>query len=88
VGHSATIAAEVVYAVADEMALHLADVVVRRTNLGSGSHPGRAALVEAAHAMKPLLGWSDAQVDREVADTERVLRHHRASQPAAPGASP
>ncbi len=84
VGDSATVAAELTHAVEDEMAVHLEDVILRRTNLGSGSHPGSFALEQAASLMQPLLGWTEAQRRAEVAATETVLEHHLAAVPATP----
>jgi glycerol-3-phosphate dehydrogenase len=86
VGHSDTVMAEVQYAVTDEMAVRLSDVILRRTESGSGSHPGASALADAAKVMQPLLGWSDARRAAEIADAERVLQHHRAAEPVAAGA--
>jgi glycerol-3-phosphate dehydrogenase len=81
VGDSDTLMAEVSYAVRDEMAQHLADVVMRRTNLGSGSHPGLRVLESAALGMQRELGWSEQRRSSEIADTERALGHHRAATP-------
>ena len=80
-GATDTVAAEVTYAVRQEMAVHLQDVVLRRTNLGSGSHPGADAIVQTAQLMAQLAAWSDARRLAEIADTEGVLRQHRASVP-------
>jgi glycerol-3-phosphate dehydrogenase len=80
-GASDTATAEVTYAVREEMAVHLQDVVLRRTDLGSGSHPGSAALRDTARRMQQLMGWTDLQCSEEVAQTEAVLRHHHASVP-------
>jgi glycerol-3-phosphate dehydrogenase len=60
------------------MAVHLSDVILRRTNQGSGSHPGAQALTVAARRMQQLLGWSDERREQECAHTERELRHHHA----------
>jgi glycerol-3-phosphate dehydrogenase len=87
-GGSDTVMAEVNHAVEDEMALRLADVVLRRTNLGSGSHPGLPAMDAAARGMQRLLGWSDAERGAELAETERELQRHHAAQTRIPGASP
>jgi len=87
-GLADTVMAEVTYAVQREMAIRLTDVVLRRTNLGSGSHPGQEAMSLAARGMQQLLGWTDAHRDAQIADTERTLRHHRAAVPAMNGASP
>jgi glycerol-3-phosphate dehydrogenase len=80
-GESDTVMAEVTHAVQMEMAIHLDDVVLRRTDLGSGSHPGESALTAAAQGMQSLLGWTDEQRDEEVGATKAVLRGHRAAAP-------
>ena len=64
------IEAEVLFAVTAEMALHLDDVVFRRTGLGTIGHPGAAALARCAAIMAAALGWSDQQVEQEVHRTE------------------
>jgi glycerol-3-phosphate dehydrogenase len=79
VAGSDTAMAEVTYAVHEEMAVHLADVVLRRTNLGSGSHPGALALDQAAQRMQTLLNWTHARRQQEIGLTESALTHHRAS---------
>ncbi|MEP6546168.1 MAG: FAD-dependent oxidoreductase [Gammaproteobacteria bacterium] len=81
VGGSATVVAEVTHAVQREMAVRLQDVILRRTNLGSGAHPGEASLAQTAAVMQPLAGWSDERRRTELAATEAVLRHHRAAVP-------
>jgi glycerol-3-phosphate dehydrogenase len=58
--------AEIVQAVRDEMAVTLADALVRRTGAGAGGHPGQDAARAAAAIMAAELGWSAAQVDREL----------------------
>jgi glycerol-3-phosphate dehydrogenase len=82
-GAGATVLAEVSHAVSEEMALRLEDVVLRRTDLGSGEHPGRAALEAAAARMRALLGWSEDREREELAATEEILARHRAA-PRAP----
>ena len=58
--------AEVVRAVRDEMAVTLADAVVRRTGAGAGGHPGQEVARNAAAIMAAELGWSASQVVREL----------------------
>jgi glycerol-3-phosphate dehydrogenase len=65
-----TLRAEVLHAVRDEMAVRLADVVFRRTDLCSGGHPGRQALEEAASLAAAELGWSAVKRSAELADAE------------------
>lgn len=60
------ILAQVVYAVTDEMALHLDDVVFRRTGLGTVGNPGDEALKKCADIMGELLGWDSAAKKREI----------------------
>jgi glycerol-3-phosphate dehydrogenase len=78
-GGTDTIMAELTHAVESEMAVHLQDVVLRRTDMGSGAHPGRTAVEQAAAGMQRLMGWSDERRRAETADTEQSLRHHRAA---------
>ncbi len=61
------ILAQVVYAVPDEMALHLDDVVFRRTGLGTIGNPGDDALKKCADIMGELLGWGDDDKEHEIA---------------------
>jgi glycerol-3-phosphate dehydrogenase len=58
--------AEVVHAVRAEMAVTLADVVVRRTRLGVAGYPGYEAAREAAALMAHELGWNAAHIEAEV----------------------
>jgi glycerol-3-phosphate dehydrogenase len=84
-GDTDAVLAEVTHAVREEMALKLEDVILRRTDLGSGSHPGAIAIGRAADAMGAELGWSEARRRAEIGDTERVLGRHRAAVPASQG---
>jgi hypothetical protein len=61
-----------------EMAVHLDDVVMRRTDLAAGSHPGRAALLATAAEMGRLLSWSAERLHQELATTEHTLQRHLA----------
>lgn len=66
--------AEVRHAVREEMALTLADVVLRRSDLGSAGHPGREVLSAAARFAAEELGWSRERAAEEVAAVERRYR--------------
>jgi glycerol-3-phosphate dehydrogenase len=85
-GGTDTVMAELTHAVEHEMAVHLEDVILRRTDMGSGAHPGRTAVEQAASGMQSLMGWSDERRRAEMADTEQSLRHHRASVPSSAAA--
>jgi len=65
------IAAEVVYAVREEMALNVEDVLFRRTGLGTLGRPGDAVIERVGDIMAQELGWDEAertaQIDRAVA---------------------
>jgi glycerol-3-phosphate dehydrogenase len=61
------IAAELVWAVRHEMAMTLADAVVRRTPLGAVGHPGEAAAGRAATILGRELGWDDERKSAELA---------------------
>ena len=73
-----TLLAEATFAVQNEMAVRLEDVVLRRTELGSGCHPGQAALEAVAGRMRELLGWSAEREQSELAATNEVLARHGA----------
>lgn len=63
--------AEVMFAVRREMAAKLADVVFRRTDLGSAGHPGEVALAAAAALVARDLGWDEARVASEIAEVRQ-----------------
>jgi glycerol-3-phosphate dehydrogenase len=65
---------EAVYAVTAEGALHLEDILARRTRISiEYSHRGVDCAREVAEVVAPALGWTAADVDREVANyTARV----------------
>jgi glycerol-3-phosphate dehydrogenase len=70
--------AEIAHAVENEMAVHLDDVVLRRTDISADRHPGRAALDITAAAMGELLGWSPRRVREEIERTDMTLAKHLA----------
>ena len=82
-----TLTAEIRYAVTHELAVHLDDVVMRRTDLAAGSHPGRAALLATAAEMGRQLAWSAERLHQELAAVERNLRRHLARDPSPDAAS-
>jgi glycerol-3-phosphate dehydrogenase len=64
--------AEVEYSVTHEGALHLEDVLARRTRISMETPIGGVASAAAvAEIMGPLLGWDDARQAAEVADYSR-----------------
>jgi len=57
-----------------ELALHLNDAVVRRTEAGSAGHPGRAALAAACGLLAAAHGWDETRQREEMAQAEAVYR--------------
>ena len=75
------LAAEVVYAASHEGALHLEDVLARRTRISIEAWDrGVSAAPVAARLMAGVLGWDDARIEREVANYLRRVAAERASQ--------
>jgi len=60
-----SVATQTLRAVREEMAIHLADVVLRRTNLGTAGPPADRDLDAAASAMASALGWNDGKARAE-----------------------
>lgn len=86
-GTSPVLRAEAVYAVQEEMAQKLADVVLRRTDLGTGGFPGAAALDECARIMAAELGWNEARTAAEIAAVGAVYPVGALAASAADAAS-
>ncbi|WP_405489578.1 glycerol-3-phosphate dehydrogenase/oxidase [Nocardia sp. NBC_00511] len=58
---------EAVYAAAAEAALHLDDILARRTRISiEYAHRGVDSADEVARLVAPVLGWTEADIDREV----------------------
>jgi len=75
------IGAEVVYAASHEGALHLDDVLARRTRISIEAWDrGVSAAPVAAALMGGVLGWDQARIDREVATYLARVAAERASQ--------
>ncbi len=73
--------AEVCYAVSHEGALHVEDVLTRRTHIAfETTDRGERAVEEVARLMAPLLDWNAATVEREVAHYRARLDAERVAQ--------
>lgn len=80
-GADGYLAAEVVYAVTNEGARHLDDVLTRRTRVSIETFDrGVAAARPAAELMAGELGWDDARTDDEVDHYLRRVEAERQSQ--------
>jgi glycerol-3-phosphate dehydrogenase len=74
VAGSVVVAAEIRHAVRDEMAIDLASVVLRRTELGTAGHPGRAVVDACADIIQSELGWSEQKKATEIETLEAFYR--------------
>jgi len=75
------LAAEVRYATLHEGALHVDDVLTRRTHIGFDvPDRGELAVEQVAQLMAPVLGWGQAAIDREITHYRERLVAERAAQ--------
>jgi glycerol-3-phosphate dehydrogenase len=68
------IGAEILYAARREMAVKLADALIRRTEAGAAGHPGADALERAAAIMARAHEWDEWRTRNEVAEVEAFYR--------------
>jgi glycerol-3-phosphate dehydrogenase len=68
------ILAQAVYAVREEMARTLADVVLRRTGICTLGHPGKEILNRVAAVVARELNWDEARMAREIGEVEAILK--------------
>jgi glycerol-3-phosphate dehydrogenase len=80
-GDRPTIRAMIQHAVLHEMALRLADVIFRRTGLGTIGDPGEDCLRTCASIMGEELGWSVTRVEEEL-EVARTPFRTRSESPA------
>jgi glycerol-3-phosphate dehydrogenase len=81
VGAEKYLAAEVRYATLDEGALHVDDVLTRRTHIGFDvPDRGELAVEQVAQLMAPVLGWDQAAIAREITHYRARLVAERAAQ--------
>jgi glycerol-3-phosphate dehydrogenase len=73
--------AEIRYAATHEGALHLDDVLTRRTRISIETpHRGVESMKAVAELLGQVLGWDDGQLTREVAAYDARVAAERASQ--------
>jgi glycerol-3-phosphate dehydrogenase len=65
-----TIRAEIIHGIRNEMAQKLADVVFRRTDLGSAGNPGDGCLTHCARVMASELAWDEPKIREELAEVK------------------
>jgi len=82
-GASEYLRAEAVYAASHEGALHLEDVLTRRTRISIEERDrGVTAAPEVAALMAPVLGWDAPRTEREVANYLARVEAERSAQEA------
>jgi glycerol-3-phosphate dehydrogenase len=69
---NAVLNAEIRHGVREEMAVKLADVVFRRTNLGLVGYPGDETLRICAEIMGQELGWNQTRIRQELEEVQDV----------------
>jgi len=74
VGGRPIVGAEVIHAIRREMAVTLADIVIRRMELGAMGHPGDDMVAACARVAADELGWTGDQRDREIAAVDAFYR--------------
>jgi glycerol-3-phosphate dehydrogenase len=65
-GKTSTLRAEVHHAIEYEMVAKLSDIVFRRTDLGTGGHPGDEVIRECADILALNKGWSPERMQKEI----------------------
>jgi glycerol-3-phosphate dehydrogenase len=63
---------EVLYNIREEMAQKLADVIRRRTELGSAGYPGDEAVKNCAAIMAAEYSWNPERVQQEIRDVKAI----------------
>jgi len=68
------VGAEVIHAIRHEMACTLADIVIRRSELGAAGHPGAEIVAKIAAIAAEELEWDADRRNREIAAVDRFYR--------------
>jgi hypothetical protein len=55
------------------MAFNLEDIMLRRTDIATGGHPGEAAVKTCAELMGAELGWDEDRMEKEIELVEAGL---------------
>ena len=65
--------AQAVYAIRNEMAQTLTDILIRRTGLGTLGYPGNAVVEQIAQIAARELQWNQARLDRELESAKKAI---------------
>ncbi|QGY47330.1 FAD-dependent oxidoreductase [Maribellus comscasis] len=68
------IEAQVVYAIQNEMAIKLSDILFRRTGIGTLGHPGEETLAKVLNIAATLLNWDEKRKETELKEVEEILK--------------
>jgi glycerol-3-phosphate dehydrogenase len=68
------ILAQAVYAIREEMARTLTDIVMRRTGIGTLGNPGENILRKVANVAAKELNWDANKIEKEISDTINLLK--------------
>jgi glycerol-3-phosphate dehydrogenase len=68
------ILAQVVYAIKNEMAVTLKDILFRRTGIGTLGNPGKTVLEKVADIAANELGWSADRKKKEILEVEKTFK--------------
>ncbi|MGH6871605.1 MAG: FAD-dependent oxidoreductase [Rhizomicrobium sp.] len=79
IGTTGDIGAQFIFAIREEMAMTLSDVVMRRTGIGQLGDPSPDALETTAALMAQELGWDAARTAREIAAVSGSFRLREAA---------
>ncbi len=77
---SSVVKAEVVYSIREEMAMKLSDIVFRRTELGTGSKPHRAALEDCAAIAAKELSWDQDRIQQELDEVDATCEKFKINE--------
>ena len=68
------ILAQVTYAIRQEMARTLTDIVMRRTGIGTLGNPGKEVLHKVAAIAARELNWDAGKINQEISDVNNLLK--------------
>lgn len=74
---SKVLKAMIAFAVQEEMAQNLTDVIFRRTGLGSAGKPSESTIQESAECMAEELGWDEYHKQQEIMGVKDIYNKHR-----------
>ena len=69
------------------MACTLADIVLRRTELGTFGYPGKGPLQRCARLLAQELGWTSRRTENEIQELEQLYQFNRQANPVSFDAS-